>query len=432
MTIAAMTPQTILTGTPKARSNVMNFLNEIAQRHPQAISFASGRPAERFFRLGEWAQAATLFFEHHARRLGVTSEAALQHLAQYGPTSGIAREEIAKQLRIDHGVPCVPDRVVVTAGCQEAMALCIVALCSSPGRVLLVRNPTYIGATGVADAAGIPVVPIAQADGEPLDSALKQTIANLAAQGITPGALYLIPDFDNPTGDVLSRELRQRIIEVSAHHRIAILEDNPYGMFRFDGAPVPSMAQLDSHGCVIHLGTYSKTMFPTIRVGSAAFPETLFGDFDSSTRLIEEVVRRKSFLTVNTSQYCQAVVAGVLHQSGFTLADHVREPASFYRTNRDVMIEALQEGFRGYEERVSWSCPEGGFFLTLKLPFEFGDAELEACAASHRVLAMPMRYFAIDDSHRDMVRLAYSNVDPDAVREGIGRFCTFAISKLRE
>lgn len=414
-----------------ARSSVMNFLNEIAQRHPGAVSFASGRPAERFFRPEAWAPAESSFYAHYAHANGMSESAARHRLAQYGATAGIIREEIATQLRIDHGVPCTAERIVVTVGCQEAMALCILALCNARDRVLLVRNPTYIGATGVADAAGIRVVPVEPVADESLDQALARSVSELAREGLSPGAFYLIPDFDNPTGEVIAREDRERLLAQCAQHRIVVLEDNPYGMFRFEGETVPSMAQLDRHGCVIHLGTFSKTLFPSVRVGSAAFPETLFGDADAAVALREDVVERKSFLTVNTSQHCQALVGGLLRHYGGSLAEHVRAPIDFYRRNRDVAIESLASGFRGFEDRVSWNRPAGGFFLSVRLPFEFGDDALDTCATRHGVLVMPMRYFAIDDSRRDTVRIAFSNLEPETIREGIARFCAYAVDRIR-
>jgi (S)-3,5-dihydroxyphenylglycine transaminase len=414
------------------RSSVMNFLNEIAQRHPHAISLASGRPAERFFRPDAWAAAEARFLDHHARTKGIPTDEVRRHLAQYGATAGIIREEVATQLRIDHGVPCSAERVVVTTGCQEALALCILALCRTPDRVLLVRNPTYIGATGVADSAGISLISVEPVDGERIDKALARTVDTLALEGRRPGAFYLIPDFDNPTGDVLPRQDRERVLAMCSRHRIVVLEDNPYGMFRFEGDAEPSMAQLDRHGCVIHLGTFSKTLFPSVRVGSAAFPETLFGDAAAATALRDDVVERKSFLTVNTSQLCQALVGGVLRQYGGSLAPHLQAPIHFYRSNRDAAVEALAHGFRGFESRVSWNNPAGGFFLCVRLPFDFDAAALDACATRHGVLVMPMRFFAIDDSCRNMVRIAFSNLEPEMVREGVARFCSYAIERMQE
>jgi (S)-3,5-dihydroxyphenylglycine transaminase len=414
-----------------ARSSVMNFLNEIAQHFPDAISFASGRPAERFFRPEDWAPAEAQFYADYAKANGLSAHSARHRLAQYGATAGIVREEIAMQLRIDYRVPSSAERLVVTVGCQEAMALCILALCDKPNSALLVRNPTYIGATGVADAARIRLAAVEPAADETLDDALARRIDELAREGISPGAFYLIPDFDNPTGEVIDRENRERILDRCARHRIVVLEDNPYGMFRFEGESVPSMSELDRYGCVIHLGTFSKTLFPSVRVGSATFPESLFGDAKAAIALRDDIVERKSFLTVNTSQHCQALVGGLLRHYGGSLAGHVQEPTRFYRENRDAAVRALTYGLQGYEDRVSWNRPDGGFFLSVRLPFEFDDDALHLCATRHSVLVMPMRYFTIDDSRRDTVRIAFSNLDPERIEEGLLRFCDFAVDRMR-
>jgi (S)-3,5-dihydroxyphenylglycine transaminase len=402
----------------------MNFLNEVAADYPEAISFASGRPAQQFFDVDAWWGAPARFQQHYAEQMGIDATKAGRLIMQYGRTAGMINTLIAEQLSNDDGVRCQPGQVVVTAGCQEAMALCIQVLCSAPEDVVLVRNPTYIGATGAADLFGVEVVPLNSVVEDDLCDELREVAMRLAAKGRRARALYLIPEFDNPTGRVLTARCRSRLIGLCAEAEIAVLEDNPYGMFRFEGESVPTMWSLDREGVVIYLGTYSKTLCPAVRVGCAVVPERLLGDVDAGRELIATLSERKSFLTVNTSQVNQAMLGGVLLAEGGSLRRRIGPAIAFYRRNRDVLVDALERAF-GADPRCRWNVPEGGFFLTLQLPFRFTQEDLVACASRYGVIPMPMSYFSFSTANDRVVRLAFSNSDPDAIRKGVERLARY-------
>ena len=240
----------------------------------------------------------------------------------------------------------------------------------------------------------------------------------------------MIPDFDNPTATVIPAREREAVLAVAAEFQIIVLEDNPYGMFCFEGDRQPSMASLDRYGVVVHLGTYSKTLCPAVRVGYAALPETLFGDESASRALAADLSERKSYLTVNTSQLNQALVGGILLAEGCTLARLIRPSLDFYRRNREVLLESLAAAFGGGRQEVTWNRPLGGFFLSLQLPFGFGETEMLECAAEHDVVVMPMSFFALDGSCQDRVRLAFSNVTPEAITTGVERFARYVRRRL--
>ena len=412
-----------------SRLDVMNFLNEIAGRYPDAISLASGRPSEAFFDVQAQVRRIPDYVAHLQAALGRGFDATFDLLAQYGPTNGLITDLVAAQLARDEGVECTPAQVLLTAGCQEAMALCATALCPDPGDVLIVRSPTYIGITGVADLNGIELASFSCAEGGDVAQALADCVAQVERQGKRPRAVYLVPDFDNPTGAVLTRAERERIIATCVAHRIVVLEDNPYGLFRFDGEAVPRMATLDDAGCVVYLGTYAKTLCPALRVGFAVVPPTLFGDARAAADLLDALSRAKSFATVNTSQFAQAIVGGVLLAEGGSLARRIAPAIAFYRRNRDAMIAALAAAFAP-GDGVTWNRPDGGFFLTVSLPFEFGRAEAQCCATDYGVLTMPLSFFALDRAEDRRVRLAFSNADPARVREGVARFARFVHDRI--
>ncbi len=415
-----------------SRLDVMNFLNEIAGSYPSAISFASGRPAEAFFNIQEWIERLPVFVHHFARQKETSFESAFNILAQYGRTNGIIGDLIAEQLRFDEGISCNAAQVLVTVGCQEAIDLCVTHLCPGPDDVVLVRSPTYIGITGVADLNGIEISSFSCNDDGGIAQALRQAAHAVEVRGKHPRVLYLVPDFDNPTGTVLSRTTREEIIAFCAEKGIVILEDNPYGMFRFEGEKIPTMYALDTKGCVIYLGTYSKTICPSLRVGFAVVPAHLSRDNSSGGDMLDQLSRAKSFVTVNTSQIGQAIVGAVLLTEEGSLGRLIGPAVNFYRDNRDAMLASLETSFEGWEEKVKWNTPQGGFFLTVTLPFAFRRAEAETCARDYGVLTMPLSFFALDDGQDNCVRLAYSNTEPSNIRKGIDRFSRFVIKRLKE
>jgi (S)-3,5-dihydroxyphenylglycine transaminase len=376
--------------------------------------------------------SATLpFHQWMAQRSGSNAGVVARSLLQYGRTSGVIGEIIARQVASDEGVQCNSERVLVTAGCQEAVALCLQTLCADAGDAVLMRNPTYIGGSAVAHLAGIPIYQVTAA-GADLATAIDGEIRRAQRHGHRIRALYLIPEFDNPTGEVLDDADRRAVLEVCARHRVVVLEDNPYGMFRFDGTPSTPMATLDNAGSVIYLGTYSKTLCPTLRVGYAVVPETLWGSAEAAQSLFDELTLRKSYVSVNTSAITQAMVAGFLLQENFSLRNWIQPSLARYRQNRDRLLLALDAEFADLQEHISWNRPAGGFFLTMDLPFEFGNEALKSCAADHQVLVMPMSFFALDSSQNRRIRLAYSYLSTNDIGMGVSRLGAFIRARMEK
>lgn len=413
------------TQTNTSRLAVMNFLNEVAGDFPDAISLASGRPAEAFFDLERWLDSIPLYQREFASRRDLSYADAGRLLAQYGRTNGIVNELIAEQLAQDEGVRGRSEHVVVSTGCQEALALCLLSLCEDRNDVVIARDPTYIGMTGVADLHGIEIVPLHSKEDDQLAAELQAVAEMLRRQGKRARALYLIPEFDNPTGTVLSLEARKTLLDVCAGQRIVVLEDNPYGMFRYEGERLPTLFEIDRAGCVIYLFTYSKTLCPAVRVGGALVPDTLFGDAGAARTLVANLGERKSFLTVNTSQLNQALIGGMLLAQQGTLRELIVPQLEHYRRNRDLLLAALETEFADQRDTVQWNRPEGGFFLTMTLPFSFGQAEVLRCAREQRVIPMPLSFFSLSGTCQNSIRLAFSNVEPSLIGEGVARLGQF-------
>jgi (S)-3,5-dihydroxyphenylglycine transaminase len=415
-----------------SRTEVINFLNEIADQFPSAISLAAGRPTDRFFaRLNPGALLdAFVCHERHTAH-GRDPLKVSTRLLQYGPTAGIIADLVAQQLRVDDGVAASSDRVVITSGCQEALVLCLAELCPEPADVLLVCNPTYIGATCAALANRVAVFPVPNTFSD-LVEGIEQSVYQLQQSGRKARALYLIPTFDNPTGRVLNESQRRAILAVCARLRIVVLEDNAYGMFRYEEQTIQPMAALDEAGCVIYLSTFSKTVAPAVRVGAATVPETLFGDRAASRALWRHLVQRKSFLTVNTSQITQAIVGGLLLQQNGSLQQWIQPALAWYRINRDAMLTQLQAVFALMSDEIRWSRPSGGFFLSLDLPFRFDAEAVLECATTYGVIVVPMGFFSLDNSQDHRVRLAFSAVDPQQIRAGVTSLARYVAQRMNQ
>lgn len=408
----------------RSRLEVMNFLNEATARYPEAISFAAGRPANQTFDMLSPDYLRKLIDAFQGVRRTIVKEHSLAELFQYGNTSGSINDAVCRQLRSDDGVHCGADDVVITSGCQEAIALCIAELCPNENDVLLTCNPCYIGASGAAECFGVRSAALSEGSVE-LSEAILEACDRLSATNRRARALYLVPDFDNPTGRVIDETQRRSIIQVCSSRGVVVLEDNPYGLFRYRGASVSTMYNLDEEGCVIYLSTYSKTICPALRVGSMVFPSTLFGNRDGIVSLKKRLIQRKSFLTVNTGQISQAIVGGLLIEQEFSLKNWIQPALNTYRSNLLELKRCLSVRFGDGKHGVSWNDPTGGFFLVVNLPFRFDSAEVEVCAKDYGIILMPMSYFSCDDSHDTSLRLSFSGVQHGDIYEGMKRFCSY-------
>jgi (S)-3,5-dihydroxyphenylglycine transaminase len=247
--------------------------------------------------------------------------------------------------------------------------------------------------------------------------------------GRRPRALYDVPDFNNPLGTRLPLVARRELLAVAREEGMLIWEDNPYGMFSYDGPPLPTLKALDEHGVVIYMGSFSKTLFPGLRLGYLVADQGVVLASGQRVPLAAELSKIKSLTTVNTSPVVQAIAGGLLLEAGGSLRPIVAEKLPSYRASRDRMLAALEETLGGLEG-VSWNRPEGGFFLTLNLPFELTDDLLMACARDYGAIVCPMRFFALAPGRERQVRLSFSYVSGEQIDLGIARFARFVRDQI--
>jgi (S)-3,5-dihydroxyphenylglycine transaminase len=396
----------------------MNFLNEIAGRFPDAISLAAGRPYEGFYEVADVSRYLDGYLEH-LRQRGLSEAQVRTRLMQYGRTNGHINDLIAQLLANDEAIDVAPEAIAVTAGCQEAMVIAIRGLCAGPDDVLLASSPCYVGITGAAGVLGVEVVPVPES-GEGIDPATVAAVAQqVRAGGRRPRALYVAPNFANPSGVCLPTPTRHALLEVAAQEDILLLEDDPYGLFGLDDEPRPALKSLDTDQRVIYLGSFAKTCFPGARVGFLVADQTVVDAQGRRSLLAEELSAVKSMLTVNTSPVAQAVIGGMLVESGCSLRAANKDKAEFYRANMRALLDSLARTFdRG---QVRWNIPSGGFFAVLDLPMRCDEQLLELSARRYGVLWTPMSFFYPGGGGTTAIRLACSALVPDQIAEGVRR-----------
>ncbi|MEU4653948.1 aminotransferase class I/II-fold pyridoxal phosphate-dependent enzyme [Streptomyces sp. NPDC023723] len=427
---AATTPGLRRTDLHSALSDpvldTMNFLNEITFRYPDAISFAPGRPYDGFFDTEQIFSHARRYLGHLADQ-GSTPRQIRTALYQYGPTAGLIREIIADSLRADEDIDVPAESLVVTLGAQEAMLLALRALVRGPDDVLLVSSPCYVGIIGAARLLDIEVHPVEERDDGLAPADVEAAVRALRARGKHPRVLYVLPDHANPSGNTLDLRTRTDLLRTAARQGLLILEDSPYRMVS-PGLRLPTLKALDRTRTVVHLGSFSKTVFPGARVGYVVADQPVADGAGGSTLLAAELARIKSMITVNTPSLSQAVVAGALLAAQGRVSEMNSEAAAYYgEAMRSVLLHldrCLPAGRRA-ELGVRWNEPAGGFFLSVRVPFRADEAALARSAQEFGVIWTPMAHFHPMGGGENGIRLSISYLTPTEIQEGIARLTRF-------
>jgi 2-aminoadipate transaminase len=375
-------------------SSAMRDLMAITER-PEVISLAGGLPDTSTF------PSETLA----AVMARVASESSARAL-QYGPTEGLAatRATIA-QVMAAEGARVDPDEVLVTTGGQQVIDL----LCKTmidPGDVIVAEGPTYPGAVPTFSSYQADVVQISMdADGMRIDE-LEEMLARLEREGRRPKFIYTVPTFQNPAGVTLSLPRRRRLVEVARERELIVLEDNPYGLLRFEGEPLPTLLELDGGNFVVYAGTFSKILSPGLRLGWAVAPRPVLAKLNLAAQAA----------TLCPSSFTQLFVSAYF-QSGHW-ERYIDELRALYRGRRDTMLAALAAHLPA---EAAWTRPQGGLFVWATLPDYLDTTDLLALALSHNVAFVPGRAAYLDGRGGSSLRLNFSGSDDAAIGEGIRR-----------
>jgi 2-aminoadipate transaminase len=380
--------------TKVMRSSAMRDLMAITAR-PEVISLAGGLPDTSTFPPGSFAAQMTRI-----------AQSSVAEALQYGPTEGFEETKDcilevmgAEGMRPDH------EDVIVTTGGQQAIDLVTKTLVD-PGDVVICEAPTYPGAVPVFCSYQAEVVQIeCDGDGMRIDE-LERLLDRLHADGRLPKFVYSVPTFQNPAGVTLSLERRRRLVELARRHELLVVEDNPYGLLRFGGEPLPPLYQLDGGDFVIYLGTFSKILSPGIRLGWAVAPPPV----------MEKIVLGKGAADLCSSTLTQYFVREYFAERRWQ--GYIDELVELYRGRRDTMLEALREYFPA---AATWTEPDGGLFIWATLPEYIDTGDLLAKALRHNVAFVPGQAAYVDGRGRNSMRLNFSGVKDDVIREGIRR-----------
>jgi 2-aminoadipate transaminase len=391
------------------QESAIRRMGSVLAQKRDVISFAPGYPAPETF---PWPELQEI-----ARELLTGSDGSV---LQYGPTRGLRPLlDVIAGIMADRGAPTAIERLLVSTGSQQGLDL-VARVLVDPGDVVLVELPTYTGAITAfrnvqADLVGVPQ----DQDGISLE-ALEAMHSSLVAQGRRIRFLYVVPNFQNPTGLLIGLAKRKALLEWAARRDLLIVEDDPYRELFFEDSTteqeVRPIRADDDEGRVIYLSSFSKTLAPGFRVAWIDAPAPIASK-------LELAKQAEDLLTGSLDQRIvyEACRRGILRRQLPVLRRH-------YQHKRDVMVDALHETFG---EQLSWPSPRGGFFLWATLPDRIDADRLLARAVEHGVIYVAGEAFFVDGSGKNLVRLSFSAPTPERIREGVRRLGT-AVAAERE
>jgi 2-aminoadipate transaminase len=360
-------------------------------RDADAVQLSFGFPFPESFPNDELAAATAAVLEREGDRV-----------MQYGGGEyADALSDFVADRASDRGIDLESRTVSLTNGATDGLATVCDAFLE-PGDTVVVGAPTFMGALTVFRSYGVELesVPV---DESGLDvAALEDRLASMRERGLTtPTMVYVVPNFQNPTGATLTRERRERLVALAEEYDFVVLEDDAYGELRYDGDPVPPLAAVGERGRVVRVGTFSKTISPGVRTGWVIADEEL-----------EEPLKIASAGGTNT--FTQSVVARYAEDGRYDA--NVRDLREAYGERRD---EALASLSRHMPADADWTDPDGGFFVWITLPEGIDAERLLETAAEEGVVYLPGSMFYPDDGGENCLRVSFSYVDSEAFDRGV-------------
>ena len=360
--------------------------------HPEVISFAGGLPAPELFPVEEIKNVNRIVLEEDGRKA-----------LQYATTEGYAplRNWIAARMNKRLGTAFDGDDILITHGSQQALDLSGKVFLDE-GDVVVCESPTYLAAISAFRAYGCKFAEVQTDDGGMVMADLeKQLKANP-----TTKLIYVIPDFQNPTGRTWALERREHLAEISAKHGVAVLEDNPYGELRFEGAFLPSVKSFDKVGNVLCTGTFSKIFCPGYRIGWLA----------GEKEIVRKFVLAKQAVDLQCNTIAQMEIAKYLEM--YDIDKHIEKIRETYRHRRDLAVETMRKEFPA---GVTFTNPQGGLFSWVELPARVNARKvLEKCLEKN-VAFVPGGSFFPNGGHENTFRVNFSNMPEDRIVEGFKR-----------
>jgi 2-aminoadipate transaminase len=383
--------------TQRMQSSAIRELLKLTEQ-PDIISFAGGLPAPEVFPVKEFGEACM-------RVLQDMGPLALQ----YGTTDGYLplREMIARH-SVRYKMNITADNILITSGSQQALDL-LGKIFINRGDRILVESPTYLGALQAWNAYGAEYITVPSDENGMMTDYLEEALR------VGPKFIYVLPNFQNPTGSTLSMERRLKVVELADRYGVPIIEDDPYGQLRFEGETLPSVFELDNslrdnpsayRGNIIYLSTFSKILAPGIRLAWVIAPP----------EVIRKLVQAKQGTDLHTATFNQ-IVAYEVGRHGF-LDQHVKTIRKVYHERRDVMLEMLDETM---PVGVKWTHPQGGLFLWVTVPEDLDAKDILKVAVEKKVAFVPGGSFHPRGGGLNTMRLNFSYSKPEIIQQGIVR-----------
>lgn len=390
----------------RAKNTGRSAIREVLKytQESEIISFAGGLPKPETFPSEGLSKSAAHQISNNYRKS-----------LQYGTTEGV--EEFRKEMMnwlLSFGMDFELKNIISTNSSQQAIDLVCKAFID-PGDVIFCGLPTYLGAVQAfssfqSEQVGVPL----RDDGMDL-GVLEEKIEETKKAGKNPKFIYVIPDFQNPTGVTLSETKRKSLAQIADQHDLLIVEDTPYFGVRFSGEFKPPISTYDKSERVITVTSLSKILSSGMRLAVTVGPE----------KLLQELVKMKQATDLCTSTTTQWIAADWLANND--LSEHLKGLRGYYKENRDAMLDEME---RSFPDGITWTEPNGGLFIWVTLP-EGQDADLLFDRAlEEKVAFVPGHHFYVNDGGRNTLRLSYSLLSPEEIKEGIRRLGKVMESEL--
>lgn len=363
---------------------------------PDIISFAGGLPEVR-------AQNFQKLEKYVKRTLKSDGDINIQ----YGCSDGYYpfKTKLIDVMKLE-GIETVEEDIITTTGGQQALDL-LAKIFVNPGDLVITESPAYTGALNSFKSYEAKIVDIPVDENGMNCSILEDKLKELAKKKTQVKFIYLVPNFSNPTGVTLSLDRRKKILKLAKEYKTLILEDNPYGMLRFEGKPLPTIKELDIRGSnqnVIYLSTLSKLLAPAFRIGWIVAPHPI----------LEKIALGVQSTVLCVSTFTQRIAYEYFSDPAWV--DNIKRFIDIYSKRRDIMLKTLRENLSG---TASWSRPKGGFFIWLRLPDYLNTKEILADAVRNKVAYVPGSGFYPGEKGLNEARLAFSTENIERIEKGI-------------
>ncbi|WP_276929088.1 PLP-dependent aminotransferase family protein [Ferroplasma acidiphilum] len=362
---------------------------------PGMISFGGGLPNPESFPGEELRSILDDIMENY-----------VSSALQYGQTNGLPelKEQLAAYLKSDENINVDPENILLTTGSQQAL-YALPLIFANEGDYVITEAPTYVGMLSSLTASGIRSQSVSMDDNGMITDELEEKLKSMKSKGIMPKFIYTIPTFQNPAGYTMPLDRRKHLLELAQQYNIPVIEDNPYGDLRYSGKKLPTLKSLDTNDMVTYLGTFSKIMAPGLRTGFTVSQPEVLGEFNKLKQSLD-------LTSDSLSQYIayEYIRKGIIYKQ-------IPKTIELYRRKRDIMLEALDDEMSD----ATWSRPEGGMFLWVKLNKDMDALKMLKRAINNKIAYVTGSAFYHNNPEMNTMRLNFTYSSDEDLKEGVKR-----------